>query len=136
MGFQTDLNSDGLPIPTPPTRALLNTWWSTHTSEQWNFAPNPDGTVRITDNCYTGTQNHGTLTGGPAGAPARVRNAYDPGEPAQKWYVVQDTATGALTVTNVATGLVLAAPQAAAGSPVVLGRADGSAAGQSWSLLS
>ncbi|MFJ9948438.1 alpha-galactosidase [Kitasatospora sp. NPDC091207] len=114
----------------------INTWWSTHTSEQWNFAPNPDGTVHITDNCYTGTQIHGTLTGGPAGAPARIRNGYDPGDPAQKWHVVQDTATGALTVTNAASGLVLAAPQAAAASPVVLGPADGSAAGQSWSLLS
>ncbi|MEV0537232.1 hypothetical protein [Kitasatospora sp. NPDC050463] len=114
----------------------INTWWDTHTSEQWNFAANPDGTVRITDNCYTGTQNHGTLTGAAAGQPARAQNAYDPGNPAQKWRVAQNTATGALTITNVATGLALAAPQTAATSPVVLSPADGSAAGQSWSLLS
>ncbi|MFI6846614.1 alpha-galactosidase [Kitasatospora sp. NPDC050467] len=121
---------DGSPVD-------INTWWSSHTSEQWNFAANADGTVRITDNCYTGTQIHGTLTGpGTPGQPARVQNAYDPGNPAQKWRVVQNTATGALTVTNVATGLVLAAPQAAATSPVVLSPSDGSAAGQSWSLLS
>ncbi|WP_329485678.1 hypothetical protein OG618_03610 [Kitasatospora sp. NBC_01246] len=115
----------------------INTWWSWHTSEQWNFAPNPDGTVRITDNCYTDTQRHGTLTGAAvAGQPARVRNAWDPADPAQKWRVVQSTATGALTITNVATGLVLSAPQTAATSPVVTGPPDGSLVGQSWSLLS
>ncbi|MBP0449080.1 alpha-galactosidase [Kitasatospora sp. RG8] len=115
----------------------VNTWWDWHTSEQWQFTPNTDGTVRITDNCLTPTQTHGTLTGTSApGQPARVRNAYDPGSAAQKWRVVQNTATGALTITNVATGLVLAAPQAAATSPVVLSPADGSAPGQSWTLLS
>ncbi|MFD0273705.1 alpha-galactosidase [Kitasatospora sp. NPDC127111] len=115
----------------------VNTWWSWHTSEQWNFAANPDGTVRITDNCATGTQNHGTLTGPAApGGPAWVLNAYDPDSAHQKWRVVQNTATGALTITNVATGLVLDAPHAAATSPVVLSRPDGSAAGQAWTLLS
>ncbi|WP_406193715.1 hypothetical protein OH807_03410 [Kitasatospora sp. NBC_01560] len=115
----------------------INTWWSTHTSEQWTFTPNADGTVRITDNCDTGTQRHGTLTGpnGPGGS-AWVLNAYDPNSPYQKWRVVQSTATGALTITNVATGLALGAPRTAAGSPVVLDRQDGSAAGQSWTLLS
>ncbi|AUY47728.1 RICIN domain-containing protein [Streptomyces sp. CB01881] len=115
----------------------VNTWWDWHTSEQWQFTPNADGTVRITDNCLTPTQTHGTLTGtGTPGLSALVRNAYDPGSAAQKWRVVQSAATGALTITNVATGLVLAAPQAAATSPVVLSPADGSAPGQSWTLLS
>ncbi|MGW6912976.1 alpha-galactosidase [Kitasatospora sp. NPDC054939] len=115
----------------------INTWWSWHTSEQWNFAANPDGTVRITDNCSTPTQVHGTLTGPAApGGPAWVLNSHDPNNPYQKWRVVQDTATGALSITNVATGLVLDAPQSAPTSPVALSTANPAAPGQSWTLLS
>ncbi|MET9884417.1 alpha-galactosidase [Streptomyces sp. NPDC006430] len=115
----------------------INTWWSWHTSEQWRFDANADGTVHITDNCYTGTQVHGTLTGpGPNGGPAWVLNSWDPNSPYQKWRVVQNTATGALTITNVATGLALDASQTAPTSAVVLTQPNGSAAGQSWTLMS
>ncbi|MGW4891487.1 alpha-galactosidase [Kitasatospora sp. NPDC004240] len=114
----------------------INTWWSTHTSEQWQFTANADGTVRITDNCNTPTQVHGTLTGGHPGGPAWVLNQYDPDSPYQKWRVTQNTATGALTIVNVATGLALDAPQAAPTSAVVLNTPDGAAPGQSWTLLS
>ncbi|MFD8599436.1 alpha-galactosidase [Kitasatospora sp. NPDC059646] len=115
----------------------INTWWDWHTSERWRFDPNPDGTVHITDDCFTDTQVHGTLTGPAApGGPAWVLNSYDPNSPHQKWRVVQNTATGALTITNVATGLALDAPQSTPTSAVVLDRPDGSAAGQSWSLMS
>ncbi|MET9401174.1 alpha-galactosidase [Kitasatospora sp. NPDC002965] len=115
----------------------VNTWWSWHTSEQWMFSPNPDGTVHITDNCRTDTQVHGTLTGGNGpGWAAWVLNRYDPASPHQKWRVVQNTATGALTITNVATGLALNAPQAAPTSTVVISPPDPAAAGQSWTLLS
>ncbi|GAA2796974.1 alpha-galactosidase [Kitasatospora sp. CM 4170] len=114
----------------------VNTWWWWHTSEKWTFTPNPDGTVRITNDCDTPTQRHGTLTGpnSPGGA-AWALNGWDPNSPHQKWRVEQNTATGALTITNVATGLVLDSPQTAATSPVVLSRPNGAAAGQSWSLL-
>ncbi|KDN86456.1 alpha-galactosidase [Kitasatospora cheerisanensis] len=115
----------------------INTWWDWHTSERWRFDANADGTVHITDDCFTDTQVHGTLTGPAApGGAAWVLNRYDPDSPHQKWRVVQNTATGALTITNVATGLALDAPQSAPASAVVLDRPDGSAAGQSWSLLS
>ncbi|MFF4582461.1 alpha-galactosidase [Streptomyces sp. NPDC001389] len=115
----------------------INTWWDWHTSERWKFDPNPDGTVHITDDCYTGTQVHGTLTGpAPGGDPARVLNGYDPDSPYQKWRVVQNTATGALTITNVATGLALDAPRSAPTSPVVLTQPNPEAAGQSWTLMS
>ncbi|GAA1971799.1 RICIN domain-containing protein [Kitasatospora viridis] len=115
----------------------LNTYWNTHTSEQWNFAANSDGTVRITDNCNTATQVHGTLTGSAtAGAAASVTNAFDPNNAAQKWRVTQNTATGALTLTNVATGLVLDAPNSTATSAVVTDQANPAGAGQAWSTLS
>ncbi|MFJ8438724.1 RICIN domain-containing protein [Kitasatospora griseola] len=115
----------------------INTWWDWHTSERWRFDANGDGTVHITDDCYTATQVHGTLTGPAApGAAAWVLNSYDPDSAYQKWRVVQNAATGALTITNVATGLALDAPQSTPTSAVVLDRPDGSAAGQSWSLMS
>ncbi|MFE2105046.1 RICIN domain-containing protein [Kitasatospora sp. NPDC059463] len=114
----------------------INTWWDWHTSEQWKFTPNPDGTVRITDNCDTPTQVHGTLTGGNGtGSAAWVLNRWDPDSPHQKWRVLQNTATGALTITNVATGLALDAPQAASTSAVVLSTPTPAAAGQAWTLL-
>ncbi|MEV6977026.1 hypothetical protein [Kitasatospora sp. NPDC093806] len=115
----------------------INTWWSWHTSEQWKFTPNPDGTVRITDNCDTPTQVHGTLTGGNGpGSAAWVLNRYDPNSPHQKWRVLQDTTTGALIITNVATGLALDASQTAPTSPVTLSPANPAAPGQAWTLLS
>ncbi|MER7706678.1 alpha-galactosidase [Kitasatospora sp. NPDC097605] len=114
----------------------INTWWDWHTSEQWKFSPNPDGTVRITNNCDTPTQVHGTLTGGNGtGSAAWVLNRWDPASPHQKWRVLQNTATGALIITNVATGLALNAPQAAPASAVVLSPSDPAAAGQAWTLL-
>ncbi|MFB7471475.1 hypothetical protein [Kitasatospora sp. NPDC056184] len=114
----------------------INTWWDWHTSEQWKFTPNPDGTVRITDNCNTPTQVHGTLTGGNGtGSAAWVLNRWDPDSPHQKWRVLQNTATGALTITNVATGLALDAPQSAPTSSVVLGAPNPAAPGQAWTLL-
>ncbi|MDH6707238.1 alpha-galactosidase [Kitasatospora sp. MAA19] len=114
----------------------VNTWWNTHTSEQWKFAANADGTVHVTDNCDTGTQVHGTLTApGSAGAAAYVTNGYDPNNAYQKWRVVQNATTGALTVTNVATGLVLDSPHSAATSAVVTDQPN-SAAGQAWTILS
>ncbi|MFF7636032.1 alpha-galactosidase [Kitasatospora sp. NPDC008050] len=116
----------------------LNTWWNTHTSEQWSFAPNADGTVRITDNCSTGTQVHGTLTApaSPGGA-AYVTNGYDPGNAAQKWSVRQNSATGTLTISNPATGLVLDGPGAGGGpaTATALNPASG-AASQTWTTLS
>ncbi|MFE9423456.1 alpha-galactosidase [Kitasatospora sp. NPDC006697] len=114
----------------------LNTYWNTHTSEQWNFAANSDGTVHITDNCNTGTQVHGTLAGSATpGAAAYVTNAFDPNNTAQKWRVTQN-ATGALTITNAATGLVLDAPNSTATAAVVTDQANSAAAGQAWSTLS
>ncbi|KOU49139.1 hypothetical protein ADK54_11050 [Streptomyces sp. WM6378] len=114
----------------------INTWWNSHTSEQWRFDPNPDGTVHITDNCATGAQVHGTLTGpASAGGRAWVLNGYDPNSPYQKWRVIQNAATGQLTITSVATGLALDAPQPAPTSSVVLGQPDAAAPGQSWTLM-
>ncbi|SDT03332.1 alpha-galactosidase [Streptomyces sp. TLI_053] len=114
----------------------INTWWDWHTSEQWKFTPNPDGTVRITDNCDTPTQTHGTLTGGGGnGSPAWVLNRWDPNSPNQKWRVTQNAATGALTITNVASGLALDAPRSAPTSSVELNPPNPAAAGQAWTPL-
>ncbi|MFB0631489.1 alpha-galactosidase [Streptomyces sp. AB3(2024)] len=116
--------------------ADINTWWSDHTSEQWTFTPNPDGTVRISDNCNNSSQQHTVLAAGvSAGGSAYLLN-YSPGNPWQEWRVMQNTSTGALTITNVATGLVLDSPQATAGSTVLTNQPNGAAPGQSWTLLS
>ncbi|WP_035845027.1 alpha-galactosidase [Kitasatospora azatica] len=117
--------------------ADINTWWNTHTSEQWNFAANPDGTVHITDNCYTGTQIHTTLAG-PAnpGDAVTVQSSWDPNNAWQKWRVVQNTSTGALTITNVGSGLVLDVRGSAAGSTVVTNSANSTVSGQNWTTVS
>ncbi|MFJ9608382.1 alpha-galactosidase [Kitasatospora sp. NPDC101176] len=115
--------------------ADVNTWWPTQTSEQWTFTGNPDGTVRISDNCGTATHAHTVLSAGTApGNSAYLLNP-SPGNPWQEWRVVQDSATGALTITNVATGLVLTG-HGAPGATVTTDAADGAAAGQGWNLLS
>ncbi|AUG75542.1 hypothetical protein CFP65_0582 [Kitasatospora sp. MMS16-BH015] len=115
--------------------ADLNTWDATHTSEQWQFARNADGSVRIYDRCYTGTQIAGTLTAPTsAGAPVTVQNAFDPANAYQKWTVTQSTSTGAITLTNQATGLVLDTPSTARTTTVTTNPATG-AATQGWSTL-
>jgi alpha-galactosidase len=94
--------------------------------------------VRITDNCATGTQNHGTLSasGSPGGA-AYVTNNYDPGNAYQKWSVQQNTATGALTITNTATGLALDGPGGSTGSATATAlNSPSGAASQTWTTLS
>ncbi|AUG77112.1 Alpha-galactosidase [Kitasatospora sp. MMS16-BH015] len=116
--------------------ADVNTWWSDHTSEQWTFTTNPDGTVRISDNCNTGTQQHTVLAAGTQPGNSAYLLNYSPGNPWQEWKVVQNSTTGALTITNVATGLVLDANGTATGTTVVTNNANPAAPGQSWTLLS
>ncbi|MDH6709367.1 alpha-galactosidase [Kitasatospora sp. MAA19] len=116
--------------------ADVNTWWPTHTSEQWTFTTNPDGTVRISDNCATATHAHTVLTAGTSPGNSASLLSYSPGNPSQEWRVTQNSATGALTVTNVATGLALNAGSGTAGSTVTTDPADGAAAGQGWSVAS
>ncbi|WP_152648595.1 alpha-galactosidase [Streptacidiphilus anmyonensis] len=116
--------------------ADLNTWWPSHTSEQWTFTSNPDGTVRISDDCDTSTQVHTVLAAGTSAGDSAYLLNYSAGNPWQEWRVVQNTATGALTVTNVATGLALDTAGTAAGSTVVTNSPNPSAPGQSWSLVS
>ena len=120
----------------PGSAADINTWWSDHTSEQWAFSTNPDGTVRISDNCATATHVHTVLAAGTSPGNSAYLLNYAAGNPWQEWRVVQNTATGALTVTNVGTGLVLDTSGTAAGSTVVTDTADGAAPGQSWTTLS
>ncbi|WP_280669454.1 MULTISPECIES: alpha-galactosidase [unclassified Kitasatospora] len=116
--------------------ADINTWWSTHTSEQWTFTANGDGTSHLTDNCATGTQVHGTLTAtGGAGSPVSVLNAYDPNNAYQQWVVTQNTGTGALTITNKATGDVLDTASGAAGAAAVVNPGSTSST-QSWLAVS
>ncbi len=118
------------------TNADINTYWSTHTSEQWNFTANPDGTVRISDNCNTATHVHTVLAGGSAGGSSATLVNYAAGNTSQEWRVLQNTATGALAITNVATGLALDTSATTAGSTVVTNSANSGAAGQSWTLQS
>ncbi|WP_329571412.1 glycoside hydrolase family 27 protein [Kitasatospora sp. NBC_01266] len=115
--------------------ADLNAFDPTHTSEQWQFTANGDGTVHLTDNCSTSTQVHGTLTGGgAAGTAVTVLNGYDPTSAAQKWWVTQ-SATGTLTLTNVATGDVLDSAGTAAGAAVVQNPPSVSSGTQGWVTL-
>ncbi|GAA1068902.1 hypothetical protein GCM10009665_74260 [Kitasatospora nipponensis] len=116
--------------------ADINTWWPTHTSEQWTFATNPDGTVRISDNCNTGTQVSTVLAAGTAAGNSAYLLTYSPGNPWQEWRVVQNSSTGALTISNVATGLVLDTSGTAAGTATVTNAANAAAPGQAWSVLS
>ncbi|MEZ0089846.1 hypothetical protein [Streptacidiphilus sp. EB129] len=117
--------------------ADLNTWWPTHTSEQWQFTANADGTVRIHDRCYTGTQIDGTLTAPTgAGGTVTVSNTDDPANAYQKWNVTQSAATGALTITNPATGYVLDSTGSAALSPVVADPAGAGSTTQAWTPVS
>jgi alpha-galactosidase len=115
--------------------ADINTWDATHTSEQWQFAANADGTVRIFDRCYTGTQIAGTLTApASAGGAVTVQNTFDPTNAYQKWVVSQNTATGAITIVNRATGLVLDTPGTARTTTVTTTAPTG-AATQGWTTL-
>lgn len=116
--------------------ADINTYWSSHTSEQWNFSSNPDGTVRISDNCNTPTHVHTVLAAGTSPGNSAYLLNYSAGNPWQEWKVLQNTSTGALTITNVATGLVLDTSGTGATSSVVTDTANGAAAGQAWTLLS
>ncbi|WP_441248366.1 alpha-galactosidase [Kitasatospora sp. McL0602] len=116
--------------------ADINTWWSDHTSEQWTFTTNPDGTVRISDNCNTGTQTHTVLAAGSSAGNSAYLLNYSPGNPWQEWRVVQNTTTGALTITNVGTGLTLDTSGTTAGATVVTNSPNGGAPGQSWTVLS
>ncbi|WP_149038297.1 alpha-galactosidase, partial [Kitasatospora sp. MBT63] len=116
--------------------ADVNTWWPTHTSEMWTFTANPDGTVRISDNCFTGTHVHTVLAAGSAPGNSAYLLDYSPGNPWQEWRVVQSTTTGALTITNVATGLVLDTAGPGAGSRAVTNTANTAAPGQSWTAVS
>ncbi|MFD8754871.1 alpha-galactosidase [Kitasatospora sp. NPDC059577] len=121
------------PLTSP---ADVNTWWPTHTSEQWTFTANPDGTVRISDNCDTATHAHTVLSAGTAAGNSAYLLDYTPGNAWQEWRVGGNAATGALTITNVATGLALGAVGGTAGSTVTTEAVNGAAPGQSWSVLS
>ncbi|WP_441247630.1 alpha-galactosidase [Kitasatospora sp. McL0602] len=115
--------------------ADINTWDSTHTSEQWQFAPNADGTVRIFDRCYTGTQIAGTLTAPTgAGQAVTVQNTFDPTSAQQKWTVTQNTATGAITILNKATGHALDTTATTRTATVTQNPAAGTPT-QSWTPL-
>ncbi|MEV6010131.1 alpha-galactosidase [Streptomyces sp. NPDC051976] len=116
--------------------ADINTWWTDHTSEQWTFTANPDGTVRISDNCDTGTQVHSVLAAGTGAGNTAYLLKSSPGNPWQEWRVMQSTTTGALTLTNVGNGMTLDTTGTTAGSSVVTNNANGAAPGQSWTLLS
>ncbi|MEU8921472.1 hypothetical protein AB0D10_11145 [Kitasatospora sp. NPDC048545] len=116
--------------------ADINTWWTDHTSEQWTFTTNPDGTVRISDNCDTPTHQHTVLAAGTQPGNSAYLLNYGAGNPWQEWRVMQNTTTGALTITNVATGLTLDTFGTTSGSTVVTNTANGAAPGQSWTLLS
>ncbi|MEV7601378.1 glycoside hydrolase family 27 protein [Kitasatospora sp. NPDC089797] len=116
--------------------ADVNTWWPTHTSEQWTFTANPDGTVRISDDCDTATHVHTVLAAGTSAGNSAYLLDYAPGNPWQEWRVDRNAATGALSITNVATGLALDAGGGAAGSTVTTEAVDGAAAGQGWTVAS
>ncbi|MER7670847.1 alpha-galactosidase [Kitasatospora sp. NPDC096128] len=118
----------------PGANADVNAYDPTHTSEQWLFTANPDGTVRISDACGTGTQSHTVLAAGSGAGSAYLLNP-TANNPWQEWKVTQN-GTGALTITNVGNGLTLDAPSGTPGATVLTDPADSSAPGQSWTVTS
>ncbi|WP_369185486.1 alpha-galactosidase [Streptomyces sp. Y1] len=112
----------------------INAYQSGNAAQQWLFTPNADGTVTITDNCYTAAQAHTVLAGGAGVGSAYLLNP-SPNNPWQKWKVTQNSA-GALTVTNVGNGLTLDVAGSAAGSTGMTNPANPAAAGQRWTVLS
>ncbi|MEU9045577.1 MULTISPECIES: alpha-galactosidase [unclassified Kitasatospora] len=112
----------------------INAYQSGSAAQQWLFTPNADGTVTITDNCYTAAQTHAVLAGGGGVGSAYLLNP-SADNPWQKWKVTQNSA-GALTVTNVGNGLVLDVAGTTAGSTGMTNPANSAAAGQSWTVLS
>ncbi|MFJ9453940.1 alpha-galactosidase [Kitasatospora sp. NPDC101447] len=101
-------------------------------AQQWVFTTNPDGTVRITDGCDTPTHRHTVLSAGASAGNSAYLLDLAPGNPWQEWRVTRAPAGGALTVTNVATGLDLGVGSAAAGTPVT----TDPPAGRSWTVTS
>ncbi|WP_406112013.1 alpha-galactosidase [Kitasatospora purpeofusca] len=114
--------------------SAVNAYQSGNAAQQWLFTPNPDGTVTITDNCYTVVQAHTVLAGGGGVGSAYLLNP-TPNNPWQKWKVTQNSA-GALTITNVGNGLVLDVAATTAGSTGMTNPPSPAAAGQSWTILS
>ncbi|MFE9424711.1 alpha-galactosidase [Kitasatospora sp. NPDC006697] len=114
--------------------ADINAYDSSHTSEQWLFTPNADGTVQISDNCSTAGQSHTVLAAGGGVGSAYLLNP-SANNPWQEWKVSQN-ANGTLTITNVGNGLTLDANGTAAGTTVMTKPANSSAAGQSWTVNS
>ncbi|MDH6114419.1 alpha-galactosidase [Kitasatospora sp. MAP12-15] len=112
----------------------INAYQSGNAAQQWLFTPNADGTVTITDNCYTATQSHTVLAAGGGVGTAYLLNP-SANNPWQKWKVTQNS-SGALTVTNVGNGLTLDVSGTAAGSNGMTNPANTSAAGQAWTVLS
>ncbi|MDH6136698.1 alpha-galactosidase [Kitasatospora sp. MAA4] len=112
----------------------INAYQSGNAAQQWLFTPNADGTVTITDNCYTSAQTHTVLAAGGGVGSAYLLNP-SANNPWQKWKVTQNS-SGALTLTNVGNGLVLDVAGTAAGSTGMTNPANSAAAGQSWTVLS
>ncbi len=112
----------------------INAYQSGNAAQQWLFTPNADGTVQLTDNCYTSAQAHTVLAGGGGVGSAYLLNP-SANNPWQKWKVAQN-GTGALTITNVGNGLTLDVAGATAGSTGMTNPANSAAAGQSWTVLS
>ncbi|MFE0461755.1 alpha-galactosidase [Kitasatospora sp. NPDC058965] len=109
----------------------INAYQSTNPAQQWTFTTNPDGTVRITDNCPA----HGILAGG-GGVGTAYLLGYSAGNPWQEWKVQQNTGTGTLSITNVGNGLTLDVSGTTAGSNGMTNPANSTAPGQNWTLLS
>ncbi|WP_035795116.1 alpha-galactosidase [Kitasatospora mediocidica] len=112
----------------------INAYQSGNAAQQWLFTPNADGTVQITDNCYTAPQSHTVLAGG-AGVGSAYLLAPSANNPWQKWKVTQNSA-GALTITNVGNGLTLDTAGSTAGSTGMTNPPNPAAPGQTWSVLS
>ncbi|MFB7668271.1 alpha-galactosidase [Kitasatospora sp. NPDC056138] len=114
--------------------SAIDAYQSGNAAQQWLFTPNADGTVQISDNCYTAAQNHTVLAGGSGVGTAYLLNP-SAGNPWQEWKVTQNSA-GALTITNVGNGLTLDVSGTTAAANGMTNPADSTAKGQSWTVLS
>ncbi len=106
--------------------ADLNTYDTTHASQQWKLDPNADGTARIYDSCPSPL----TLTAPHTTGAQVTLNPFDPSSAYQKWQVTRN-GSGNLTITNPSTGYVLDSAPVNPGAAVTV-NAAGSANSQDW----
>ncbi|MFJ9442307.1 RICIN domain-containing protein [Kitasatospora sp. NPDC101235] len=124
------LERDGGCAATNRPRGALNASDASRPSQRWRLDPNPDGTVRIYDNCSASL----TLTADFSNPPRAVLRPYNPSDRYQKWRVTQNT-SGTLTITTDNGYSALDCPGSQAGDDAQIRGADSRVKTQNWAAV-